>query len=73
MGGEGHGHRHGHGEGHGHEEELREVTVTLEEEQIEALEEMAAEYRQKLGQDWDLSAMLRVAVGHFLTKMGKMT
>ena len=60
--------------GHGHDEELREVTVTLEEEQIEALEEMASEYREKLGQkDWDLSAMLRVAVGHFLTKMGKMT
>lgn len=68
------GHDHGHGHGHGdHEEELREVLVTLEEEQIEALEEMANEYREKLGQDWDLSAMLRVAVGHFLTKMGKMT
>ncbi|HEY4706541.1 MAG TPA: hypothetical protein VII64_03705 [Thermodesulfobacteriota bacterium] len=68
-----HGHG-GHGHGHGHDEELREVTVTLEEEQIEALEEMASEYREKLGQkDWDLSAMLRVAVGHFLTKMGKMT
>ena len=66
---------HNHGShDHGHEEELREVTVTLEEEQIEALEEMAAEYRTQLGQkDWDLSAMLRVAVGHFLTEMGKMT
>ncbi|HBG46183.1 MAG TPA: hypothetical protein DDW94_04245 [Deltaproteobacteria bacterium] len=64
------GHNH---DSHGHEEELKEVTVTLEEEQIEALEEMAAEYREKLGQAWDLSAMLRVAVGHFLTKMGKMT
>lgn len=67
---DGHGHGHGHGD---HEEELREVLVTLEEEQIEALEEMAKEYRKQLGQDWDLSAMLRVAVGHFLTKMGKMT
>lgn len=69
------GHDHGgHGHGHGdHEEELREVLVTLEEEQIEALEEMAKEYKDKLGQAWDLSAMLRVAVGHFLTKMGKMT
>ena len=68
-------HNHGsHGHDHGHEEELREVTVTLEEEQIEALEEMAAEYRTQLGQkDWALSAMLRVAVGHFLTEMGKMT
>lgn len=67
---DGHGHGHGHGD---HEEELREVLVTLEEEQIEALEEMAKEYKERLGQDWDLSAMLRVAVGHFLTKMGKMT
>lgn len=66
-------HNHG-GHGHGHDEELKQVTVTLEEEQIEALEEMASEYRTQLGQkDWDLSAMLRVAVGHFLTKMGKMT
>lgn len=63
---------HGHGGGHGHDE-LKEVTVTLEEEQIEILEEMAKEYKSTLGQDWDLSAMLRVAVGHFLTKMGKIT
>ena len=69
------GHDHGNG-GHGHDdhdEELREVLVTLEEDQIVALEEMAKEYKAKLGQGWDLSAMLRVAVGHFLTKMGKMT
>lgn len=65
---------HGHGGGHGHgHDELKEVTVTLEEEQIEILEEMAKEYKSSLGQDWDLSAMLRVAVGHFLTKMGRIT
>lgn len=75
MSGCGHDHsKGGHGHGHGdHEEELREVLVTLEEDQIVALEEMAKEYKAKLGQDWDLSAMLRVAVGHFLTKMGKMS
>lgn len=67
----GHDHSKG-GHGHGHDEELREVLVTLEEDQITVLEEMAKEYRERLGQDWDLSAMLRVAVGHFLTKMGKM-
>lgn len=70
----GHGHgKGGHGHGHDdHEEELKEVLVTLEVDQIAVLEEMAKEYRKTLGQDWDLSAMLRVAVGHFLTKMGKM-
>lgn len=71
------GHDHGkggHGHGHDdHDEELREVLVTLEEDQIVVLEEMAKEYKEKLGQDWDLSAMLRVAVGHFLTKMGKIS
>jgi len=63
----------GHGHGHDdHEEELKEVLVTLEVDQIAVLEEMAKDYRKTLGQEWDLSAMLRVAVGHFLTKMGKM-
>ncbi|MBI5903098.1 MAG: hypothetical protein HZB84_06415 [Deltaproteobacteria bacterium] len=54
-------------------EELKKVTVALEEEQIEKLKELAGEYREKLGQRWTLSAMVRVAVGDFLTKMGKMT
>jgi hypothetical protein len=69
------GHDHGKG-GHGHDdhdEELMEVLVTLEVDQIAVLEEMAKEYGAKLGQNWDLSAMLRVAVGHFLTKMGKIS
>lgn len=66
-----HGHG-GHGHGHSHDE-LVEVTVTLEPEHIELLEEMAKEYAAALKQPWDLSAMLRVAVGHFLTKMGKMS
>jgi hypothetical protein len=63
------------GEEHGHEhhEELVTLTVTLEEDQVEILEEMAKEYAEKLNQDWDLSAVLRVAVGHFLTKMGRIT
>lgn len=54
-------------------EELKKVTVALEEEQIDMLKELAVEYREKLGQRWTLSAMVRVAVGDFLTKMGKMS
>lgn len=56
-----------------HGEELKDIMVCLEEEQIEALEELAIEYSVKLKQKWDLSAIVRVAVGDFLTKMGKMT
>lgn len=63
---------HGHEE-HGHSEEFRKVTIMLEDEQVEALKELAAEYKKKLGQNWTMSAMVRVAVGDFLTKMGKMS
>ncbi|MBI5238251.1 MAG: hypothetical protein HY887_07515 [Deltaproteobacteria bacterium] len=56
----------------GHErEELKRITVLLEEEQVEMLRALAAEYKGKLGQRWTISAMVRVAVGDFLTKMGK--
>ncbi len=57
----------------GHEEELQKVSVMLEEEQVEKLRELAGEYKMKLGQRWTMSAMVRVAVGDFLTRMGKMT
>lgn len=66
------GHDHSHGE-HDHVEIFKKITVVLEEEQIEKLKELAAEYKVKLGQKWTLSAMMRVAVGDFLTKMGKMS
>ena len=62
------------GHGHGHEEEpLQKVSVMLEEEQVEKLRELAVEYKTKLGQKWTMSAMVRVAVGDFLSKMGKFT
>lgn len=54
-------------------EPLKKITVMLEDEQVEKLRELAEEYREKLGQKWTLSAMMRVAVGDFLTKMGKFT
>jgi hypothetical protein len=59
--------------GHTHTEELREVTIELEEDQVEALEELAAQYRKRLGKDWDLGSVVRLAVGDFLTRLGKMT
>lgn len=64
--------KHAHGQEEDlHHEELKRLTVTLEEDQIEKLKELAAEYKEKLGQRWTLSAMVRVAVGDFLTRMGK--
>lgn len=58
--------------GHGHEE-LKTVTIELEEDQIEEMEKLAVEYSAKLGQAWDLGAVVRLAVGDFLTRLGKMT
>jgi hypothetical protein len=58
---------------HSHSEVLKRITVMLEEDQVESLKELAEEYRKKLGQRWTLSAMLRVAVGDFLNRMGKIT
>lgn len=63
---------HDHPE-HSHSEVLKRITVMLEEDQVESLKELAEEYRKKLGQRWTLSAMLRVAVGDFLNRMGKIT
>jgi hypothetical protein len=61
------------GEGHTHGEVLREVTVELETDQVAALEELARDYARRLGQQWDLGAVVRLAVGDFLTRLGKMT
>jgi len=58
-------------ETHGHEEKLKKISVTIEEDQLKLLKEIANEYAGKLGQRWSLSAVIRVAVGDFLTKMGK--
>jgi hypothetical protein len=58
--------------GHDHDHEYVEVKVALEVEHMEMLEEIAKEYGEKLGQDWDVSAVVRVAVGNLLTKFGKM-
>lgn len=55
------------------EEPLKRLTVMLEEDQVGKLKELAEEYKDKLGQRWTLSAMVRVAVGDFLTRMGKIS
>ncbi len=52
-------------------EPMKRITVMLEEDQVEKLKELADEYRKKLGPKWNFSAIMRVAVGDFLTRMGK--
>jgi len=61
------------GHDHGHDEELKKITIMLEVDQIEALRELAHEYKEKLGQRWSISAMVRTAVGGFLSNMGKIS
>ncbi len=58
-------------EEHSHEEDFVELSVTLEEDQLEELKKLAAEYTEELNQDWDVSAVIRVAVGDFLNKLGR--
>ena len=60
-----------HEEGHSHEEDFVELNVTLEEDQLKELKKLAAEYTKDLNQDWDVSAVIRVAVGDFLNKLGR--
>ncbi|MCK4739202.1 MAG: hypothetical protein KAT46_04560 [Deltaproteobacteria bacterium] len=58
--------------GHSHDD-FCEVTVTLEAEHLDLIQEVADEYAEKLGKGWDFSAIVRVAVGDLLTKLGKMS
>ena len=57
--------------GHDHHEDFVELSVTLEEDQLRELEKLASEYAEELDQDWDVSAVIRVAVGDFLNKLGR--
>jgi hypothetical protein len=58
---------------HEHTEEIVRCTLYLEDEHIEHLDELAKEYSKALGQRWTRSAVVRLAVGDFLTKIGRIT
>ncbi|MBI5048178.1 MAG: hypothetical protein HZB54_04450 [Deltaproteobacteria bacterium] len=53
-------------------EELKRCTIFLEEDQVEAIDELAKEFQKNLKQKWTRSAVVRVAVGNFLTNIKKM-
>ncbi len=59
-------------EHHHHEEKLVKISVNIEEDQLALLRELASEYTRRLGQRWSVSAMVRLAVGDFLARQGKM-
>ncbi len=56
--------------GHDHEKLVR-TSVYLEEEVLEALEELAEEYLKDTGQKWSRGAVIRVALSEFFSNRGK--
>jgi hypothetical protein len=58
----------------GHEQHgLVEVTLLLEDEHLDALDEAAAEFSKELKQPWDRGAVVRLALSEFFSRRGKMT
>ena len=52
-------------------EKLVKTSVHLEEEVMEALEELAREYSKETGQKWSRGAVIRVALSEFFSRRGK--
>lgn len=55
----------------GHEKLVR-TTVYLEEEVLEALEDLVREYSKETGHKWSKGGVIRVALSDFFTRKGKM-
>jgi hypothetical protein len=69
-----HGHaRHGHGHEEHEQHGLVEVTLLLEDEHLDALDEAAAEISKELKQPWDRGAVVRLALSEFFSRRGKIT
>jgi hypothetical protein len=54
-----------------HHETLKKATVYLEEEVLEALEELAAQYSKEMGRKWSRGAVIRLALSEFFSRRGK--
>ena len=52
-------------------EKLIKISVSLEEEVLEALEEFAEMYAKETGQKWSRGAVIRVALSEFFSRRGK--
>jgi hypothetical protein len=53
------------------QEKLVKTSLYLEEEVIEAIEELAREYSKETGRKWSRGAVIRVALSEFFSKRGK--
>lgn len=53
------------------QEKLIRMTVYLEEEVIETLEEFSQQYARETGQKWSRGAVIRVALSEFFSRRGK--
>jgi len=54
------------------QEKLKRVTIYLEEEVLEAIEELQEEYSRETGQKWSKGAVIRLALSEFFTRKGKL-
>ncbi|MBI4698522.1 MAG: hypothetical protein HY758_06310 [Nitrospirae bacterium] len=52
-------------------EKLKKISISVEEEVLEALEELAKEYSKETGQKWSRGAVIRVALSEFFSRRGK--
>ncbi len=72
-----HAHKHhtaGYDSNEGHEHHgLVEVTLLLEDEHLDALDEVAVEITKELRQPWDRGAVVRLALSEFFSRRGKIT
>ncbi|RJQ45091.1 MAG: hypothetical protein C4538_09095 [Nitrospiraceae bacterium] len=52
-------------------EKLVKTTLYLEEEVLEALEELAQKYSGETGQKWSRGGVIRLALSEFFSRRGK--
>ncbi len=52
-------------------EKLKKISISLEEEVLEAIEELAEEYSKETGRKWSKGAVIRLALSEFFSKRGK--
>jgi hypothetical protein len=53
------------------QEKLVKTSVYLEEEVLDALEDVAKEYSRETGQKWSRGGVIRVALSEFFSRRGK--
>ena len=52
-------------------EKLKKISISIEKEVLEAIEELVEEYSKETGQKWSKGAVIRLALSEFFSKRGK--